>query len=241
MAGEKLPRDIFQGRDVIRMVGSEWKDGANERMTDELIIRRVQAGDLALFGELHKRYYKRVWGYLHRCLGDVDTAQDLASDTFVNAYRAIGHYEVRQEGRFGPFLLKIARNLLIDHQRSKRPWTFSALESDDGPAFDLPDGGPSMLEQILQEERVERIRAAVDQLPSSDREILALAYQQDLSLKEIAEVTGKPSVTAVTSHLHRAVLKLRQLVRADEYFDTTSNPEPSVSKDGVKRLGGREE
>jgi len=211
-----------------------------DAMTDEIIIRRVQAGDLALFGELHKRYYKRVWGYLHRCLGDVEAAKDLASDTFVNAYRAIGHYEVRQEGRFGPFLLKIARNLLIDYQRAKRPWVFSALEFEDGPAMDLPDDGPTLLERILQEERVERIREAVDQLPPSDRDILALAYQQDLSLKEIAEVTGKPSVTAVTSHLHRAISKLRQLVRADEYFDAPEHHEPSRKKDGTKRLGGRD-
>jgi RNA polymerase sigma-70 factor (ECF subfamily) len=210
-------------------------------MTDEVIIRRVQAGDLALFGELHKRYYKRVWGYLHRCLGDVEMAKDLASETFVNAYRAIGHYEVRQEGRFGPFLLKIARNLLIDYQRSKRPYTFSALESDDGPAMELTDGAPNLLEQILQEERVDRIRAAVGQLPPSDREILALAYQQDLTLKEIAEVTGKPSVTAVTSHLHRAVSKLRDLIRADEYFDTANIPEPPGRKGGAKRAGGNKE
>ena len=81
------------------------------KMTDEAIIKRVQAGDLALFGELHKRYYKRVWGYLHQCLSDDETAKDLAAETFVNAYRAIGHYEVREQGRFGSFLLRIARNL----------------------------------------------------------------------------------------------------------------------------------
>ena len=207
-------------------------------MTDEVIIRRVQAGDLALFGELHKRYYKRVWGYLHRCLSDSETAKDLASETFVNAYRAIGHYEVRQEGRFGPFLLKIARNLLIDHQRVKRLYTFSALESDDGPAIELMDDAPTLLEQILQEERGDRIRAAVELLPPSDREILTLAYQQDLSLKEIADVTGKPSITAVTSHLHRAVSKLRDLIRADEYFDTARIPEPPKRRGGPKQPGG---
>lgn len=210
-------------------------------MTDELIIRRVQAGDLALFGELHKRYYKRVWGYVFRCLNDAEAANDLASDTFVNAYRAIGHYEVRHAGRFGPFLLKIARNLLIDYQRTRRPWLFSALEHEDGPALDLADDGPTLLERILQEERVDRIRAAVEQLPPADREILALAYQQELSLKEIAEVTGKPSITAVTSHLHRAVTKLRRLIRADEYFDARNTEEPSKKgKDGLKRPGGRD-
>lgn len=187
-------------------------------MTDETIIRRVQAGDLALFGELHKRYYKRVWGYLHRCISDEETAKDLAADTFVNAYRAIGHYEVREQGRFGPFLLKVARNLLIDHQRSRRLWTFSALESDEGQAMDVPALGPSLLDRILEEERVDRVRAALEQLSVADREILALAYQQELSLKEIALVTGKPSVSAVTSHLHRAISKLRGLIRADEYF-----------------------
>lgn len=188
-------------------------------MTDEAIIRRVQAGDLALFGELHKRYYKRVWGYVNRCLTDEEAARDIAAETFVNAYRAIGHYEVRQNGRFGAFLLKVARNLLIDYQRARRPWTFTSMEAEDGQPMEWPDEGPSLLEQVLQEERVDRVRAAMDRLPLSDREILALAYQQNLSLKEIAEVTGKPSVSAVTSHLHRAISKLRTHIRADEYFE----------------------
>ncbi|HEY3268896.1 MAG TPA: sigma-70 family RNA polymerase sigma factor [Armatimonadota bacterium] len=188
-------------------------------MTDEVIIKRVQAGDLALFGELHKRYYKRVWGYLHRCVSDEETAKDLAAETFINAYRAIGHYEIREQGRFGPFLLKVARNLLIDHQRARRPWAFTSMETDDGQTIDLPDGGPSLLERILQEERVDRVRQAMEHLSLSDREILALAYQQELTLKEIAQVTGKPSVTAVTSHLHRAISKLRAFIRADEYFE----------------------
>ncbi|HEY3414436.1 MAG TPA: sigma-70 family RNA polymerase sigma factor [Armatimonadota bacterium] len=197
-------------------------------MTDEVIIRKVQAGDLALFGELHKRYYKRVWGYLHRCIRDEETSKDLAADTFVNAYRAIGHYEVREQGRFGPFLLKIARNLLIDHQRSRKPWTFSALESEEGQTMELPSGEPSLLDRILEEERVDRVKAALDQLSDADREILALAYQQELSLKEIALVTGKPSVSAVTSHLHRAISKLRGLIRADEYF--TEDVRPNVDQ-----------
>jgi RNA polymerase sigma-70 factor (ECF subfamily) len=187
-------------------------------MTDEEIIRRVQAGDLALFGELHKRYYRRVWGYLHRCLSEEETAQDLASDTFINAYRAIGSFQVREQGRFGPFLLRIARNLLIDHQRARRPWAVTSLENDEGQSMDLPDTSPGMLERILHEEKVDRVRAALAKLPLADREILALAYQQGLTLKEIVRVTGKPSVSAVTSHLHRAVTKLRGLINADEYF-----------------------
>lgn len=201
-------------------------------MTDEAIIRRVQAGDLALFGEIHKRYYRRVWGYVRRCLADEEAAKDVAAETFINAYRAIGHYEVRGSGRFGAFLLTIARNLVIDHQRARRPWALSPLETDEGQTLDLPDDGPSLLEQVLHEERVERVRAAMDRLPFPDREILALAYQQELSLKEIAEVMGKPSVTAVTSHLHRAISKLRRHIREDEYFEA-KNPAPESGEQGA--------
>lgn len=191
-------------------------------MTDAWIIRRVQAGDLALFGELHKRYYRRVWGFVYRCLSDDEAAKDIAAETFLNAYRAIGHYEVRQNGQFGPFLLRIARNLIIDHQRRRQPFAVSSLEAEDGSSRDLPDDGPTMLEMVLREERMDRVRAAMDQLPLKDREILALAYQQNLSLKEIMGLLDKPSVSAVTSHLHRAVSRLRRLIRADEYFETES-------------------
>jgi len=187
-------------------------------MTDEAIIRKVQAGDLALFGALHERYYKRVYGFIRLSVVDEETAKDIAAETFVNAYRSIHRYEVRKQGAFGSFLLRIARNLVIDHKRAHHDRYVGSLENEDGQTIEVRDTRPSPLESMLEAERIRRVQAALESLPPGDREILALAYQQRLSLKEIMAVLEKPSVSSVTSQINRAMGKLRKRIRGDEYF-----------------------
>src|SRR5213079_2812548 len=74
----------------------------------------------------------------------------------------------------------------------------------------------SPLAALLQREQLERIRAALTMLSPSDQEIIALSYERELTCKEIMEVMQKPSVTAVTTHLYKAMKKLLALVLSDE-------------------------
>src|SRR5436305_7873595 len=89
---------------------------------------------------------------------------------------------------------------------------------EDDEIADLPDereeGSP--LAALLKREQLDRIRAALAMLAPSDQEIIALSYERDLSCKEIMEVMQKPSVTAVTTHLYKAMKKLRALVLSDD-------------------------
>ena len=88
---------------------------------------------------------------------------------------------------------------------------------EDADLAEIPDesehGAP--LAALLQREQFDRIRAALSMLRPCDREIIALSYERDLSSKEIMEIMRKPSVTAVTTHLYKAMQKLRSLVLAD--------------------------
>src|SRR5438270_13755014 len=77
-------------------------------------------------------------------------------------------------------------------------------------------GQETALEAVLRHEEVRHIREALAQLSPSDREIITLSYDRELSCREIMEVMGKPSITAVTTHLYKAMKRLRQLVLAAE-------------------------
>jgi RNA polymerase sigma-70 factor (ECF subfamily) len=205
-------------------------------VTDEEIVQEVQSGDRQLFAELHRRHYQKVWRFARRSLLDADAADDVACETFLRAYGSINRFRVRRDGGFLSFLFRIASNLIVD--RARRTTTGSAVSLDDEEdwANRLPDEETQPpLEQLLQRERVDRVREALTRLSLSDRQILLLAYEQGLSAKEVAQVMGKPSITSVTSHLHRALTKLRALLAHDEYFSSStggvSHVENSISPD----------
>src|SRR5207248_10322087 len=114
-------------------------------------------------------------------------------------------------------LYAIARNLSTDRMREKMRAPESLFLEDDQVA-EIPDDREqvSPLAALLKREQLHRIHAARARLAPSDQEIIALSYERDLSCKEIMEVMQKPSVTAVTTHLYKAMKKLRALVLADE-------------------------
>jgi RNA polymerase sigma-70 factor (ECF subfamily) len=205
-------------------------------VTDEEIVQQVQSGDRRLFAELHRRHYQKVWRFARRSLLDADAADDVACETFLRAYGSVDRFRVRRDGGFVSFLFRIASNLIVD--RSRRMTTSAALSLDDEEdwANRLPDEEtPLPLDQLLQRERILRMREALTRLSLSDRQILLLAYEQGLSAKEVAQVMGKPSVTSVTSHLHRALTKLRSILAHDDYFSSStggvSRVENTISPD----------
>ncbi len=190
-------------------------------MTDEEIVQRIQLGDRRLFEELHRRYYARIWRFARRTLLNDEAANDVASETFIRAYRAIDRYQIRRDGGFLAFLFRIARNLMTDMLRKTPPQPTLSLDGEENlqERLTLENGGDP-LEMALREERRRRVREALARLPEADRQVILLAYEADLSRREVAVIMGKPSVTAVTSHLHRALNKLRELLLQDEYFQT---------------------
>lgn len=187
-------------------------------MTDEEVIRRVQRGDRRCFEELHRRYYQKVWRFAKRSLTDNELASDVASETFLRAFRSIDRFSVRKNATFAAWLFRIAANLMADLSRRAPKAPSVSLDEQQEFCDRLPDGQPVPLDQLLYQERLNRVREALERLPYSDRQILCLAYEDRLSIKEIAVVMGKPSSTAVTSHLHRALTKLRHTLLNDRYF-----------------------
>ena len=100
-----------------------------------------------------------------------------------------------------------------------------SLDETDSEARRLIDSCPPPLEYVLEEEQREMIRQSLDQLAPADREIIALAYDHDMSRRDIAALLGKPSTTAVTTHLYRAMQKLREAVSSQGYFGAARGAE----------------
>jgi RNA polymerase sigma-70 factor, ECF subfamily len=176
--------------------------------SDEELVARIQRGDDQAFAVIFHRHYRRLARFL-RSLGVPDSdVEDLAAETFCRALNRIDQFDLSRGKRYLAYLYAVARNLATDRLRH-RPVTLTEIDADPDVAFGDTPREDTIVDQILRMEQVHMIRRAMERLSASDREILVLAYDRELSCREIQAITGKPSISAVTTHVYKAMKKLR--------------------------------
>jgi RNA polymerase sigma-70 factor, ECF subfamily len=202
-------------------------------LTDEEVVGRVQRGGTELFELIFHRHYGRIEHYV-RGLGLPDAEQeDAVAETFTRAFARIRSFDAAGGTRYVSYLYAIARNLCADRMRARRRAP-EVIFLEDATVVGIPDESEhgSPLAALLRREQLDRIRAAMAMLAPGDREIITLSYERDLSGREIMEVMQKPSVTAVTTHLYKAMKKLRALVLSAEAGDRSETIRPTQGVPG---------
>lgn len=187
-------------------------------ISDEEIIQRVQRGERDAYLTLFDRYYARVENYARRQLHHAEAARDIASETFLRAYRSVDSFRIGGISYLG-YLLLICRRLILTELTRQRQTPLHSLEEREEDTLPA-DSADLPLDILLTAERDAMLKAAMLQLSSEDREIISLAFERDLSRRDIGEIMGKPSISAVTSHLYRAMQKLKAIVAQQGYFTT---------------------
>jgi len=177
-------------------------------MTDEQLFARFVEGEGSAFDVLVHRYYKQIFRFLVRFTGHTHLAEDLIQDVFMKMYRSAGTFDPSK--RFRPWLYSIAANRARDALRSagrngRQIFVRNSDEDHDVPLEHLTPGLPSPPDrQMIEQETTEKIKEALMEVPEPLREILILAYYDQLPYKEIAETLEIPLGT-VKSRLHKAV------------------------------------
>jgi RNA polymerase sigma-70 factor, ECF subfamily len=175
-------------------------------MTDERLLKDASRGDEAAFLVLYQRHRDAVFRFAYRLTGSATAAEDVTHDCFLSLIRAPARFDPSR-AELRTYLFAAARNLSFKHLRPQSAQL--ALEEltvePCGPDREQP------LRQLLNEELSAEVQKAVASLPPLQREALVLFEYEELSLAEIALVTGTET-GVVKSRLHRARGKLRQLL-----------------------------
>jgi RNA polymerase sigma-70 factor, ECF subfamily len=182
--------------------------------SDEEIVRRVQEGDARLYGVIFDRYYRRLERFVRHMGVPRHELEDVLGETFTRAFTRIQSFKTDSGARYVSYLYAVARNLVTDRLRERGRMPEMTLLEDAWQEADLE--GESPVDRVLRQEELDRIRRAMERLSPSDREIITLSYDKELSCREIMEIMGKPSITSVTTHLYKAMKRLRQLVQSAE-------------------------
>lgn len=203
----------------------------NGMISDSDIIRRVQRGERELFGELHARHHERIFRFIAHSIWQCEAAQDVAGEVWLKAYKAVDDFVVREESGVLAWLMKIAANCVTDYRRRLKPQV--SLEEDEA-THTLRLVAPSAEGEAMRREKILAVREALGSLSEGDRQIIYLAHQNDMTSAQIAQVLEKPSITAVTSHLHRAMKHLREALERGWFEDIpgAETPAPRARKVG---------
>lgn len=174
-------------------------------------VARLRRGDLDALAALVQRYQHRLYRYLLRLVREPAEAEDLFQQTWLRVASQIRRFDARRN--FDAWLFTIARNLAIDHLRRARPESLDEWDSRDfsltPPA--LRDARPPVVETMIARERSEFVAAALESLPVIYREVLALRFEEEMKLEEVAAVLDAP-LSTVKSRLRRGLDALRGIL-----------------------------
>lgn len=168
------------------------------------LTRRSAAGDGLAFELLTDRYYRAVGGFLLKRVGLADVVEDLAQETFLEAFRSLRQGRIPE--RFSTWLFGIAHNLSGKWLRRRRVLSFSGAPAEDIAAPDAPPG----LEELEEQEQLQRrLAAGLAELSGDLRELIERKHRDGQTIEQLAQSTGRPTGT-IKSLLSRAYKALRE-------------------------------
>lgn len=167
------------------------------------IIAGVLKGDRQAYALLIDEYKSPIYNLAYRMTANQEDADDLTQETFIRAYQYLWRYDPRR--KFFTWLYTLALNLIKNHLRKSKKEKLSAKLG----ASSLAGGNPSPEEEMMKEQE---ISSYLLQLNDDLRALLIMKYQQELSLEEIAAITGK-SLSAVKMSIYRGLERLKELMQ----------------------------
>ena len=189
-------------------------------LSDRDLIRAYREGDERAFETLLNRYQSGVFSKIVFVVRDHELANDLFQDTWIKVVKVLKSGKYVEEGKFGPWVMRIAHNAAIDHFRRNRKRRM-VRQTDEFDIFDtLAHDAPNAMDTMVQEEVLAELRQLIPALPEEQREVVKMRLEQQYSFKEIAEETGV-SINTALGRMRYALINLRRMVDKQQLVLTT--------------------
>jgi RNA polymerase sigma-70 factor (ECF subfamily) len=173
-----------------------------EQDRDDVLLRRAAKGDEDAFTCLYRRHQAALYRFALRMTGNSWAAEEVVQDVFMTLMREPKKYDA-ERGPVGAYLFGIARNRVMKHlERLPRELSLEEPNSDGTRPSDTAVSTFTPAHWAEQQERTERVRAAVLELPAEFREAVVLCELEELSYEEAAQLSGCP-IGTIRSRLHR--------------------------------------
>lgn len=181
------------------------------QFSDSELVKVYMKGNESALEVLIDRHQTKVYSYIITRIRDQDMANDIFQDVFVKIIQTLKKGRYNEEGKFLPWVLRIAHNLVIDQfRREKRMPTVSG--NDDYDVFDfVKDEAPNRESEMIWGQIEGDIRKLIEYLPEEQKEVLRMRHYDDMSFKDIAEATDV-SINTALGRMRYALINLRKLI-----------------------------
>jgi RNA polymerase sigma-70 factor (ECF subfamily) len=183
----------------------------NTEANDAFLVKRYMEGDEQSLSILINRHQQRIYSFIFSKVFDKDVAEDIFQDTFIKVIKTLKRGKYNEEGKFLPWVMRIAHNLVIDHfRKNKRMPKFE--NSGDFNIFSvLCDSGLNAEKQIIKDQIEADVQELIKELPEDQLEVLVMRIYKDMSFKEISERTGV-SINTALGRMRYALINLRKVI-----------------------------
>ncbi len=180
-------------------------------ISDQELVRQYIEGDHSSLESLIKRHQKKIFSYIFLIVKDKQVAEDVFQDTFIKVINTLKAGAYNEEGKFLPWVMRIAHNLTIDFfRKSKRMPVVD--NGEDYDIFETLKVFDQTIEDKMIVEQIHRdVKSLIDYLPHEQKEVLKMRHYGDMSFKEIAEQTNV-SINTALGRMRYALINLRKLV-----------------------------
>lgn len=188
-------------------------------LTDEMLALRYIEGDNRAFDELLTRNQQKLYNYIMFVVRDPELANDVFQDTFVKVISKLQEGKYTDSGKFSFWLTRIAHNIIIDKFRRNKSEHIIEPNADNDLSHlsndTLTEG--SRESQYVNTQIMNDVRHLMDTLPATQREVVYMRYYQELSFKEIAEITGV-SINTSLGRMRYALINMRRMAKHHQMF-----------------------
>ncbi|MFK7952367.1 MAG: RNA polymerase sigma factor [Ekhidna sp.] len=181
----------------------------NQGLNDSELLSLYIGGNEEAFEELLNRHKNRVYTTIYLIVKDRYTAEDLMQEVFIKAIRTIKSGRYNEEGKFLPWILRIAHNLSIDHFRKAKRYPMIVMEDGSSVFNTLDFSEDSIEEEHIKQDTYNLLKAFIKELPETQREVLMMRHYMKMSFQEIAEATDV-SINTALGRMRYALMNLRK-------------------------------
>lgn len=184
---------------------------ADIQLPDALLVKKYVEGDENALTVLINRHQSKIFGFIYSKIPDRDISNDIFQDTFIKVIRTLKSQSYNEEGKFLPWVMRIAHNLIIDHFRKNKKMPMFR-ETEEFSIFSIMSDDSLTIENKIIRDQVEiDLKKLIDELPTDQKEVLVMRMYQDMSFKEISEVTGV-SINTALGRMRYALMNMRKVI-----------------------------
>jgi RNA polymerase sigma-70 factor (ECF subfamily) len=184
---------------------------ATIQLTDDLLVKDYIAGNENALALLIKKHESKIFGFIYSKISDRDISNDIFQDTFIKVIKTLKSNAYNEEGKFLPWVMRISHNLIVDHFRKTKKMPMFR-ETEEFSIFSIMTDNALTIENKIISEQVEKdLKRLIEELPADQKEVLVMRMYQDMSFKEISEITGV-SINTALGRMRYALMNMRKVI-----------------------------